>query len=109
MEVPCVRVEAVTADWSSLTSLNLSTLDLTRLPSSLLASAAASLASLQLNYCQLTREQVTAVVRAVNRSLQLPVENPEHLEYAILGNPRLTQVVRLPRVTLIFSPGENSL
>ena len=69
VEVPCIRAEAVTADWSSLTSLNLSTLDLTRLPSSLLASAAASLASLQLNYCQLTREQVTAVVRAVNRSL----------------------------------------
>ena len=91
----------MTADWSSLTSLNLSTLDLTRLPSSLLASAAASLASLQLNYCQLTREQVTAVVRAVNRSLHiLPVENSEHLEYAILGYLRLTQVVRLPRDSL---------
>ena len=60
-------------DWSTLSQLNLSTLDLTRLPSSLLASTTAGLTSLNINYSKLTREQLTALVRALARADRLEV------------------------------------
>ena len=60
-------------DWSTLSQLNLSTLDLTRLPSSLLASTTAGLTSLKINYSKITREQLTALVRALARADRLEV------------------------------------
>jgi len=61
-------LNAVTSDWSTLISLNLSTLDLTNIPSSLLSNSVSYLTNLKLNYCKLTQEQVTSVVRAVAKS-----------------------------------------
>ena len=60
-------LQAVTSDWSTLTSLNLSTLDLTPLPSSLLSTAVFSLTALKLNYTNLSREQITAIIRAAGK------------------------------------------
>ena len=61
-------LQSVTMDWSTLSSLNLSTLDLTMLPSSLLSSSLSFLSSIKLNYCKMTSEQITSVVRAVAKS-----------------------------------------
>ena len=64
-------LQAVTSDWSTLTSLNLSTLDLTPLPSSLLSTAVFSLTALKLNYTNLSREQITAIIRAVGKCVNV--------------------------------------
>ena len=61
-------LQAVTCDWSTLSQLNMSTLDLTSLPSSLLSNTMSQLTCVKLNYCKLSSEQVTAVIRAVARS-----------------------------------------
>ena len=61
-------MQAVTVDWSTLTHLNLSTLDLTSIPSSVLSHTISNLVCIKLNYCKLSQEQMTAVIRAVSRS-----------------------------------------
>ena len=62
---------AVSSDWSTLTSLNLSTLDLTPLPSSLFVQTLSSLTSIILNYANLSKEQTTAIIRAAAKSENL--------------------------------------
>ena len=59
--------QAVSLDWSTLTSLNLSTLDLTPIPSSLFIKPLSSLTSVKLNYTNLNTEQTTAIIRAVGK------------------------------------------
>ena len=62
---------AVSSDWSTLASLNLSTLDLTPLPSSLFVQALSSLTSIILNYANLSKEQTSAIIRAAGKSENL--------------------------------------
>ena len=62
---------AVSSDWSTLTSLNLSTLDLTPLPSSLFVQTLSSLTTIILNYANLSKEQTTAIIRAAAKSENL--------------------------------------
>ena len=62
---------AVSSDWSTLTSLNLSTLDLTPLPSSLFVKTLSSLTTIILNYANLSKEQTSAIIRAAGKSEHL--------------------------------------
>ena len=63
--------QAVSSDWSTLTCLNLSTLDLTSLPSSLFVKSLSSLTSVKLNYANLSTEQTSAIIRAAGKSQYL--------------------------------------
>ena len=62
---------AVSSDWSTLTYLNLSTLDLTKIPPSLFIKILSSVTSVKLNYASLSTEQTSAIIRAAGKSESL--------------------------------------
>lgn len=92
-------LHSATVYWSTLSHLNLSTLDLSCLPSSLLAAATTNLTSLRINYSKLSTEQLTAVVRSVVKGGQVEVMEMTRQDLSLLTVRDCTKLARLRTLT----------